>query len=61
MIIENRILIVDDQAPNVFLLERLLTQGGYTKIASTTDPRDVARLYREFEPDLILLDLNMPH
>lgn len=59
--IENRILIVDDQPPNVVLLERLLAQGGYTQIASTTDPRDVTRLYREFEPDLILLDLNMPH
>jgi putative two-component system response regulator len=59
--IDNRILIVDDQPPNVFLLERLLTQGGYTQIASTTDPREVTRMYREFEPDLILLDLNMPH
>jgi putative two-component system response regulator len=59
--IENRILIVDDQPPNVFLLERLLAQGGYTQIASTTDPRDVTRLYRDFQPDLILLDLNMPH
>ena len=59
--IDNRILIVDDQPPNVVLLERLLSQGGYTQIASTTDPREVTRLYREFEPDLILLDLNMPH
>ena len=61
MIIENRILIVDDQPANVFLLERLLSQGGYKNIASTTESRDVTRLYREFEPDLILLDLNMPH
>ncbi|MGH2720190.1 MAG: HD domain-containing phosphohydrolase [Actinomycetota bacterium] len=59
--IENRILIVDDQPANVALLERLLAQGGYTQIASTTDPRNVTRMYREFEPDLILLDLNMPH
>jgi response regulator RpfG family c-di-GMP phosphodiesterase len=59
--IDNRILIVDDQPANVALLERLLDQGGYTDIASTTDSRDVTRLYQEFEPDLILLDLNMPH
>jgi cyclic di-GMP phosphodiesterase len=59
--IDNRILIVDDQPANVALLERLLAQGGYTDVASTTDSRDVTRLYQEFEPDLILLDLNMPH
>jgi putative two-component system response regulator len=30
-------------------------------LRSTTDPREVLPLYREFQPDLILLDLLMPY
>src|SRR5712691_9351198 len=56
-----KILIVDDQESNVRLLERLLQQAGYTTLQSTTDPRLVVPLFTEFRPDLILLDLMMPH
>jgi len=56
-----RILIVDDEPANVRLLERLLAAAGYRELASTTDPRRALDLYREFQPDLILLDLMMPH
>jgi len=57
-----RILIVDDQEANVRLLEGILRRAeGYTNIRSTTDPREVLRHYAEFWPDLILLDLHMPH
>ena len=56
-----KILIVDDEEANVRLLERVLTQAGYSRLESTTDSRDVTRLYGQFRPDLILLDLRMPH
>src|SRR5881628_1686305 len=56
-----RILIVDDQEANVQLLDRLLQMAGYTNYMSTTDPRQVLPLFTKFEPDLILLDLMMPH
>ena len=56
-----RILIVDDEPTNVRLLERLLSQDGYANVRSTSDSREVRRLYEEFQPDLILLDLMMPH
>ena len=56
-----RILIVDDEPVNVRLLERLLQSAGYGEIATTTDPRRVLALYRDFKPDLVLLDLMMPH
>ena len=57
-----RILIVDDQEPNVRLLERILRQAAsYTNLRSTTNPLDVPAVYTEFQPDLILLDLHMPH
>ena len=55
------ILIVDDQQPNVELLEQILGMQGYRKVASTTDSRQVATICSELNPDLILLDLHMPH
>src|SRR5713226_1926827 len=58
---EARILIVDDELANVRLLERLLTQAGYHNLLATTDARQVRTLYEELQPDLILLDLMMPH
>ena len=56
-----RILIVDDEVANVQLLERLLHRTGYPNAQSTTDPRTVLQHYTEMQPDLILLDLHMPH
>jgi putative two-component system response regulator len=58
---EANILVVDDQEANVRLLERILERAGYTNVATTTDPRLVLSLYAQFEPDLIVLDLVMPH
>ena len=56
-----RILIVDDQLANVRLLERLLESAGYHDVASITDSREALARYRAYQPDLILLDLMMPH
>ena len=58
---EARILVVDDEPPNVFLLERILAKAGYTDVTTTTDPRDVEELVAEVGPDVVLLDLHMPH
>ena len=55
-----RVLIVDDQAANVQLLERLLAEDGYLNVSSTMNPRDVCALHRKQPYDLILLDLQMP-
>ena len=56
-----KILIVDDEAANVALLQSLLGKAGYHQTRGTTDSRLVPKLYKEFIPDLILLDLMMPH
>ncbi len=56
-----RILIVDDESSNVLLLEYLLRAAGYTEVRSTTDPREAMALFEAHRPDLILLDLSMPH
>ncbi|MGD9890361.1 MAG: response regulator, partial [Dehalococcoidia bacterium] len=55
------ILIVDDEEANVDLLEQMLARAGYSNLMSTTDSREVLPLYRAHQPDLILLDLLMPH
>ncbi|MEO8801956.1 MAG: response regulator [Rudaea sp.] len=59
-ILEANILIVDDQDANVQLLTRLLTEAGYTRVTSTTNPTEVCSLHRSNRYDLILLDLQMP-
>ena len=56
-----RILIVDDEDVNVEFLQRILTRAGFARIESTTDSRQAADLYVQHRPDLILLDLHMPH
>jgi CheY-like chemotaxis protein len=55
------ILIVDDKEANIYVLEGLLEMQGYSNIKSTTDSREVISLFKSFAPDLILLDLMMPH
>ncbi len=59
--LDSKILIVDDQASNVLLLQQILTQAGYTNILSTQNPLEVLELYKLHKPELVLLDLNMPH
>ncbi len=56
-----KILIVDDEPANIRVLERLLNSKGYTCIESITDPREAVAGYQKFQPDLVILDLNMPH
>jgi len=56
-----KILIVDDENANVRLLEGILAKDGYTNIRTTTDSRQALPLLLGFEPDILLLDLMMPH
>ena len=57
----SKILIVDDQEANVRILESLLEIKGFKQVKSTTDSRQVEDLVQSFSPDLLLLDLMMPH
>jgi len=59
-ILDSSILIVDDQEANVDLLGQLLSEAGYTCVASTMEPQEVCALHRKNRYDLILLDLQMP-
>ncbi len=55
------IMIVDDNQSNVNLLKNMLLGAGYTSIFGITDPRKAIELYKTYRPDLILLDIRMPH
>lgn len=58
---KSNILIVDDELANVDVLSDLLEMDGYTNIKGISDSREVISLFSVFEPDIILLDLMMPH
>jgi len=60
-ILNASILVVDDQEPNVILLEQMLRKAGYKHITSTMDPSMVCGMHLAHRYDLILLDLQMPH
>ena len=55
------ILLVDDEEANLDLLEGVLNLGGYFSLVRTSDARRVVGLFEQHSPDLILLDLHMPH
>jgi putative two-component system response regulator len=56
-----RILVIDDEAPNVQLLDRLLTNAGCRQLTAVTDPREAIGMFARLGPDLVILDLHMPH
>ena len=56
-----RIFIVDDEPANLKLLDKMLGSQGYNQLVLIQDPREVLERYREQRPELILLDINMPH
>ncbi len=58
---DSRILIVDDQTDNLRVLATVLDFAGYSNVNCLSDSRNILRTFQEFRPDLILLDLHMPH
>lgn len=55
------IILVDDEPANVRLLEKILGRAGYGDVRSTTDPRTVVPQINQRRPDLLIMDLHMPH
>jgi CheY-like chemotaxis protein len=54
-----KILIVDDQELVLISLEKCLTDLGY-EVASSNNMSDAITSYDEFQPDLVITDINMP-
>lgn len=55
----SRVLVVDDSEDDVVMLERFLADED-TVIRGLTDSAQAERVFAEFKPDLVLLDLHMP-
>ena len=54
------IYIADDEPANRLLLERILAQGGFTRVRSFPDGKPLLDACAAEEPDLVLVDLRMP-
>jgi putative two-component system response regulator len=56
-----KILIIDDSEISVRLMTEILKKAGFKYMTVTKDPREAKTLYTQIQPDLVILDLNMPH
>lgn len=57
---EMKILVVDDNAANLELMEFLLHSHGYERVRLEMDPERGCAIAFDWQPDLVILDLNMP-
>jgi putative two-component system response regulator len=55
-----KILIVDDEQAHVRVLEWALKQAAFSNYLSVTDSTQALTQFIRFQPDLMLLDVNMP-
>lgn len=55
------IMLVDDEPITIDVLMEFLEEAGYHNFVSTSDPRDALSLIETKRPDVIMLDLMMPH
>ncbi|MEL6106933.1 MAG: HD domain-containing phosphohydrolase [Planctomycetota bacterium] len=58
---DGRIMIVDDEIANVLVAKKLLTKAGYHDFETTSDSTLAMNLVHTYEPDVVLLDINMPN
>ncbi|HEX3726158.1 MAG TPA: HD domain-containing phosphohydrolase [Pirellulales bacterium] len=56
-----KIMIVDDEPVNLKVAAKYLQVEGVQNILCTTEPRDVIALVAKEQPDVLLLDIMMPH
>ena len=56
-----KILVVDDDLTNIDLLRMILNDAGFANLSMLTDSRRAVSMFSNVDPDLMLLDLHMPH
>jgi putative two-component system response regulator len=57
----SKIMIIDDEPINVKVARKYLKLEGYENFVTTTESREAMALIEKERPDLILLDIMMPH
>ena len=55
-----KILIVDDEAADIRVLEWAFQMAKFPNFRSVTDSSRALEAFNQFQPDIVLLDLNMP-
>lgn len=60
MSVHLKLLAVDDDAPSAELIVRVAERCGYEAFA-TSDPRGVISLIKALRPDVLAVDISMPH
>ena len=60
-IADARVLVIDDDADNLEVFQELLRVQGFVNIETISDPRQALPMFSTYRPDVILLDLQMPH
>jgi putative two-component system response regulator len=58
--ISGTILVADDHGPNRILFEEMLTAAGFC-VSTASDGASALRIFESARPDLVLLDVMMPH
>lgn len=58
---KKHLLVVDDNPVNIELMLDLLDDHGFDNVNGISDPRDVLGYCQQALPDLLLLDIRMPH
>lgn len=56
-----RLLIADDHAPLRGVLRTVLDEGDITVVGEAADGREALQMAALLEPDVVLLDVNMPN
>lgn len=55
------LLLADDEPTTLEVMEMFLFEAGYDQVLRTSDAREVVPMMAEHAPDLLLLNLMMPH
>ena len=56
----NKILLVDDEKDIVDLIQEVLQQDGFQFIQKAYTGLDALQICREFQPDVVVLDIMLP-
>ena len=55
-----KILIIDDEEADIRVLEWAFQMVEFPNVRSVTDSKQAMAVFNQFQPDIVLLDLNMP-
>ena len=57
----SKVLIVEDDHASLRILKATLEMAGFQHICGVSDAREALKVFQDFNPDILLLDLYMPH